>query len=245
MRRPRSFLLLVAIVFAACQSRQPVRDDVTIELDDKGATVTATTTFDLETPPAARGRVETARAAAIAGNDAWGIRFSRIAPDSERVIFDRRGGVLERVTRTARVSDPRNLQPFFADVSVLLDVTEGDGWRELSLYPGTSTRATREQQRHFDERLGEWSQAVARYMLAVHRLYAYLDANPSRAPYVFAAVFEVKGADGAPPAVLDDEEPLVAGVSRSADELLDRASAEEPGSLNLADEADLIFNPFP
>ena len=239
LRRPALALLLGFL--AAC-ARQPVSDVVTIEFEAEQPTVllSAQTTFDAQ----ARGRVDDARAAAIAGHDPWSLRFAQLSPESERTVLDRRRGVLERVSRSARI-DPRDLQRFFSDVSVTVKVTDGEGWRELALYPGTSTRASREQRRRFDERMGLWSRAVARYFTTVHHFYAYLRENPRRAEPLFAALFQQKGPDGTPFALTEDEQPLVDAVDRAVDDVLRAVAGEEESALDLAQEADLLFNPFP
>jgi hypothetical protein len=239
--------VMVLLLVASC-ARFPVTDELTITFGagDELVLVTAKTEYQLR--PATREaqqRVDEARAAALAGVDPWSMRFSRLTPESESVTLERHRGALERVTRTVRIP-AEELQRVFSDSSVTVDVLGGDGWRELALYPGSSSRATREQQRRFETHLNTWAETVARYFRAIDRLYRYLDEQPGRAEYLFAALFEEKGADGLVPPVLEEEEPLVRDVSEAIEaviELMDERAGDKAATM--AEEADLVFNPFP
>lgn len=228
---------LALLVLAAC-GRPPVRDEVTVQFFDEGdeIAVTAQTTFD-------RGntsrRVETARANALAAQDAWAVRFARLSPSSEEVTFSRHRGELERVTRSIRIPSD-DLQRVFADTAITVSLIDGEGWRELTFYPGTSSRAAREQTAHFESQLSDWSNDVARYFTAIDHLYDYLDENPQRARYVFEALLSEKEMP-----VLEDEEPLVTAAVRAMESIADRMDATEGEAMSFAEEADLIYNPFP
>jgi hypothetical protein len=225
----------------------PVTDEVSIEFnkEDSSVLVTAETTFDLNpTNDEMRVRVENARAAAQSGNDPWSLRFSRLTPESERLTTQKNRGVLERVTRAVRIQD-EDLQRIFADTNVTVDVIHGQGWRELRFYPGTSSRATREQQRRFASELSAWSGAVARYFAAVHRLYAYMNKSPGRARYLFAAVMSEKGEDGSDPVVTEEEQPFVDDVAKAMDDIATRLDEHEGRAATFAEETDLVLNPFP
>lgn len=243
----RSALLALLFVFAAC-TRAPVTDQVTIEpsSEDDTMTVTVQTTF-LLSPPSdeVRARVEAARAAALAGTDPWSVRFARLrTPDEERLTLEKTRGALERVTRAARIPSD-DLQQLLSDTGITVDVLRGEGWRELRLYPGSSGRATREQQAEFERTLDVWSRSVARYFTAMHHLYRYLDEHPHRERAVLAALLEEKGADGLVPPVFEEEEqPLLDAVTRSMDEITTRMDTEE-GRTAVFELADLVYNPFP
>lgn len=231
----------VLLLAAAC-AQPPVREDVTLDFsrDSDHVTVTAQTTFDLEPrTPAAVARVEEARTAALSSTDAWSARFARVTPEVEELTFRKRGGALERVVRSGRIRT-HDLQQLFSDTSITISVVDGEGWRELAMYPGTSTRASREVQREFDEGLQSWSAEVARYVTAIQHLYAYMDENPQRARYLFAAVLHEKDA-----VVLEDEQPLVDAVMHAMDDIATRMDVEEASGVLIAEAADLIFNPFP
>ncbi|MBV8516462.1 MAG: hypothetical protein JO197_03570 [Acidobacteria bacterium] len=249
MRR-RLGLALVALlaVITAC-ARVPVSDEVTIDFADSrdGDLVSVTVQTDFLSQPAnsaMRTRIDTARDAAVAGTDAWSARFARLSPESERLTFDRSRGTLDRVTRAVRIPAD-DLQRIFSDMNVTVSLVRGDGWRELTLYPGTSSRATREQRREFEEALSAWSGDVAHYFNAVQHLYSYLDKHSDRARYVFAAVLDEKDEAGNDPMVTEDEQPLVENVRHAMETLADKLDASEGRATTFAEEADLVYNPFP
>jgi hypothetical protein len=124
-----------------------------------------------------------------------------------------------------------------------MNVTRGEGFSELAIYPGASSRATREQQRKFEEELDAWSAEVARYFTAVRHLYRYLDENPGRAQYVFAAL--IAGKDEDAPPVTEDEQPLLDEVVEAMVAIGNRLERQNAQAQTLTEWADLIFNPFP
>jgi hypothetical protein len=244
VRRRLAAALLVLV--AGC-AKFPVSDEVKIEFRDDSTSVlvTAETTFELK--PAndeIRARVENARASAQSGTDPWSLRFSRLTPDVERVTFQKDHGVLERVSHFASIPGD-DLQRIFSDTNVTVDVLQGDGWRELRFYPGTSARATREQQRRFASELSIWSGSVAHYFTAIHHLYSYMNEKPGRARYLFAAVLHEQREDGSDPIVAEEEQPLVDDVEHAMDEIASRMDQQEGRAATFAEEADLVLNPFP
>lgn len=240
----RLALLLLILLAAAC-GRPPIHDEVTIELDGREATITAQTTFDLDSKHAeVRSRLESARSAALAGTDAWGARFARLTPQSEQLTFHRRHGVLDRVTRSGRISRDE-LQRFFSDASMTVTFVDGDGWTEMTIYPGGSTRATREQREHFTRGLSSWSNEVARYFTALSHVYSYLDGAPHRAEFIFAALLNEKRVDGTDPVLTEDEQPMIDAVVEAMEEIGQRMDVEEGRALSFAEEADLVYNRIP
>ena len=243
-------LALCALLVAAC-SRSPVSDAVTIEIEKNDwVHVTAQTTFDDTTVDSSTrmAMVEAARFAALHDTDAWSARFGRVTAEDESVSYEKHRGQLDRVTRAVRI--PSNqLQQVFSDVNITVNILNGPGWRELSFIPGGSTRATREQRRHFEDSLDSWSAAVARYFAAIHRLYVYLGANPQRGPALFGALLSEKPAD---PMTVDprflvaeEEQPLVDSVTAAMEEIGTRMDESQDGATTFGEEADLIYNPFP
>jgi len=234
------------LLLAAC-AKPPVSDELTIEpsKDDDTLLVTVSTTFALD--PAndrIRTRVDAARSAAQAETDAWSVRFARLTPEDERVTYQKHRGTLERVTRSARIGSD-DLQQVFSDANITVDVLRGEHWRELTFYPGASSRASREQQQRFDAELAVWSESVAHYFTAVHHLYSYLRSEPGRDQYIFAALLNEKGPDGGDPVVLEIEQPFVDAVIAAMEDIAERMDDQEGRAANLAEQADLIFNPFP
>jgi hypothetical protein len=243
----RRGLPILLLLLAAC-TQVPVSDQITIEpsSEDDTLMVTVTSTF-LATPKSdrLRERVEAARAAALAGTDPWSVRFERLrTPIEERHTVEKSRGALERVTHAARIPAD-DLQQLLSDTSITVDVLRAEGWRELRLYPGSTGRATREQQAELERTLAVWSRSVARYFTAIDHLYSYLDAHPQRAQPMFAALLEERQEDGTIPAVFEEEEqPLLDAVTHSMDEIATRMDSEE-GQTAVFELTDLVFNPFP
>lgn len=226
----RLALVVGLLVLAACETRVP-HDELTIELsrDDEDAVVTAQVPLDSDAE----------REAALAGNDPWSVRFARLNAAEERTTFDKSHGTVQRVTHSIRI--PRHdLQQVFADTNVTVALHESEGLTELRFYPGSSTRASRRQQEHFDAAVEWWSAGAARYFDALHRLYSYMDANPDRVEALWAAVL---GLNQTP--LFEEEQPYVDQLIRSMDELLAQMDEDEAAAVALAEEADLVYNPFP
>jgi hypothetical protein len=245
-RRVALLLLLLPLLFLPACTPPPVSDEVTVEFTAGDAVVvTAETTFTLKPQnEQARTRVESARSAAETETDPWAVRFASLTPESDRVTFQHDHGTLERVTRSVRIPS-RDLQHVFSDAHITVNVLQGEGWRELEFYPGTSVRATREQQRHFDENLVEWSALVARYYGSVDLLYHYMDQNPARAQDLFRALLEQRDEAVPGPVLLEIEEPLVEDVRSAMEAVATRMDEDQGRADTFAEEADLIFNPFP
>lgn len=247
VRRVQAIAATVALLFAAACVKPPIREELSIELsrETDAVVVTAETTFDLESrAPVVRERVDAARAAVEAGTDPWATRFARVSPEADRLALDRSRGVLERVTRSARIA-PEELQQIFADTNITVTVVRGDGWRELAFYSGTSNRGSREQHRRFEEELERWSRSVAIYFQALQRLYAYLDEQPQRARWVFAALLNEKNFDGPGPVVLEDEQPLIEDTVEAMAAIATGMERQMTQAPTLGEQADLLFNPFP
>jgi hypothetical protein len=235
-----------ALLLTAC-AQPPVRDEVTLDFSSEPGhvVVTAQTRFELDPKSGFdRSRVESARAAALSSTDPWAARFARLAPEEEEHATRKQRGALESVTRSARVGE-EDLQQLFADTNITVRVTDGDGWRELAFYPGSSGRASREQHARFHSALADWSTFVARYYAAVHQLYAYMDRNPQRAQFLFASLLSEKGPDGVVPALAEEEQALVDRLLEAMDAVATQMDAQEGRAPSLGEDADMIFNPFP
>ncbi|HEY0371505.1 MAG TPA: hypothetical protein VGD79_05865 [Thermoanaerobaculia bacterium] len=244
MTRRLCCLLLLVLLLATC-ARVPVTDELKIEPDKDGDTVVVTASSTLmENPPNdyLRSRVDAARAAVLSNTDPWSIRFARLTtPEEEWVTYQKSRGTLQRVVRSARMPAD-DLQHLLSDTNITVDVVRGEGWREIAFYPGSGGRATREQQKEFDAALNTWAQSVARYFTAVHHLYSYLQQAPGRDEYVFAALV-TDDVDEA--LVTDEERPLVEAVVDAMGDIATKMDEYEGHTATLAEEADLVFNPFP
>ena len=141
--------------------------------------------------PALARRIAAARRDLLEGTDPWGPRFTALAPAAERYSWEKLGGELKTVSRSALVVEPEGLAPFFADSSlrVLYEVRKEEGTAELSIAPGLSARATRRQRQEMQKLLERWSGEIAGYLVATRKLYAYTEEHPDRARVCFGALF--------------------------------------------------------
>ena len=237
MRRA-TFAAVVFLFAASCANI--VHHDLTLTFDDTGehVTVAAATSIPTTKDSRDRGRDDRLRDDILAGRDEWSLRFANANPESYRVMLDRAHGELIRAERIARI-DSGDLQKIFFDVAVSAVVTRGDGWAELAIYPGTSTRATRPQRDDAEKKLRAYSERAVRYFDSVRMMYEYMNEHPPRAPEVFSALF--RDADDPRPSFLTEEEhDLVAAVRRGVDGLTENDDTEQ-----LEAEADLVYNPLP
>lgn len=236
----RRALLAAVIFYFAASCANIVHHDLTLTFDDTGerVTVAAATSIPATKDSHDRGRDDRLRDDILAGRDEWGLRFANANPESYRVMLDRARGELIRAERIARI-DTADLQKVFFDVAVSSVVTRGDGWAELTIYPGTSTRATRPQRDDVEKKLRIYSERAVRYFQAVRVMYDYMNQNPRRAAELFAALYR-EADDPRPSLITDEEHDLVAAVRRGVDGLTENEDTEQ-----LEAEADLVYNPLP
>jgi hypothetical protein len=238
----RRALILLAISALLVSCEPVVQHFLTLTFDDSGEHVTisaSTKVNDAKPGTPEYAEAEEERQALLLGRDEWSIRFASAQPDAERVTFDRSAGQLRAVEHSATVP-AGNLQKFFFDTPLSVVVTRGEGWVELAIYAGSSTRATREQQRRVEKTLTTYSERAARYFDSIRSMYAYLDEKPQRATALFTALFTDEKEKTEPPAISDHEHSLVADVVGNIDSL---AGSSEGGADDR--EFDLVFNPFP
>jgi hypothetical protein len=230
-----------AVVFAfAASCAKIVHHDLTLTFDDSGEHVSVAAATAIPTSKDSRDRAsdDRLRDDILAGRDEWSLRFANANPDSYRVVLDRAHGELIRAERIARI-DTADLQKIFFDVAVSAVVTRGDGWAELAIYPGTSTRATRPQRDDAEKKLRAYSEHAVRYFYAVRAMYEYMNEHPQRAGEVFTALF--READDPRPLLLTDEEhDLITATRKGLDGLAVNDDTDQ-----LEAEADLVYNPLP
>jgi hypothetical protein len=234
-----AFAALIAACFLSCDP--PIRRVVVLTFNEAAdlVTISATTflgTADPKTPEAAQ--IADEREALLEGRDEWSVRFANAQPESDRVILQRTHGELVSLEHVASIA-PDNLQKFFFDTHLTITFTRGDGWAELTIYPGSSDRATRQQREHVDRMLNIFSARAARYFQTVRGLYAYLDAKPQRTMDMFTAL--IRSEKDPPARVSDDEEKIVSGVRDSMDSL----AIDQEDTKTLDRDFDAAFNPFP
>jgi hypothetical protein len=233
---------LAALAAGACGVRSPITNRVTLDFDkdDSRVTVTAVTEIAAEVPtPAMMRRAERVREALLAGHDEWSNRFDAVQAESERLLFVKKRGLLQKVEHSA-VIDCDQLQQFFADVPMTIALTRGDGWTELAIYASSSTRATRQQRDYADKAMYAWCLEAARYLEAMNALYDYLAGRPDRGRPVFTILFSRDAQ-----AVDKREQALIEPVSRLMDSIFARVREAEGETFGLDELTDLVYNPFP
>lgn len=237
----------VLIALTAACAPPPVAEEVAIDIESNDRVrVTSQTTFNdaHAKTPAAVAKIDAARFAAQHGTDEWSARFARVTAEDESLTVEKHRGKISRVIRVVRIPS-RDLQQVFSDTNITINLLEGEGWRELAFYPGGSMRATRVQQQHFESALLSWSAAAARYYTAIDRLYFYLNANPRRAPDLFADLLGEKGDVLTPLVLAEEEQALADAVKDAMEDIATRMDQQQDDDMRFAEEADLIYNPFP
>lgn len=236
----RRISIAAAAFFFAGSCGRIVHHDLMLTFDDRGERVTIAAATSLPTSKESRdtARDDRLREDILAGRDEWSLRFANASPESDRVTFERARGELIRAEHVARI-DTADLQKVFFDVAVSAVVTRGDGWAELAIYPGSSTRATRQQRDDAEKRLRAYSQRAVRYFEAVRSMYGYMNAQPQRAAEIFAALFRDED-DPQPSLINDEEHDLVTAVRKTIEAL----TLDEDTEV-LEAEADLVYNPLP
>lgn len=213
--------------------------EVTLSFDASGEHVTIAVESRIPEKGRDDERAQRLREDLVAYRDEWSLRFANANPREDRMLFERTRGTVVRVEHVARI-DSDDLQKFFFDVPLSTAVTRGPGWTELTIYPGASMRATREQRENVEKTLQLYAHRALEYFAAVRALYAYLDERPQRATELFKALF--RDDEDARPVLLTDVEMALVDATRAT---LVRFAFGEDETSNLEREADLVFNPFP
>jgi hypothetical protein len=235
----RTFLAAAVFAFAA-SCGTIVHHDLTLTFDEYGERVSvfAATSIPTSKDSKDRARDDRLREDILAGRDEWSLRFANANPETSRVVLDRAKGELIRAERSVRI-DTADLQKIFFDVSVSAVVTRGDGWAELAIYPGTSTRATRPQRDDAEKKLRAYSERAVHYFAAIRSMYDYMNEHQARARDIFAALFRDDD-DPQAPLITAEEHDLVIALRTALNAL-----TEDDNSEQLEAEADLVYNPLP
>ena len=185
-------------------------------------------------------RVENLREAIAGNRDEWALRFNGVHVETERLIVDRANGKITGVERMTTI-DRDELPKFFNDMSVTVSLLPNNGFTELTIIPGASTRATRQQRERVLATLHEWSREAADYIDALGTLYEYLDEHPARAETAFQLLL----GDRDEKSTIEREQALVRAVWDTSDRIRERMRPQETDPYMVDEEFDLVFNPFP
>lgn len=229
----------------------PVEELVVIELHPEDrATITARVELmpiSREENLAAWRRVDHYRSILLEEADPWTRRFGALQPLSESFHWDKSNGELRSVERSA-VIDARELNLFLADSGVSVFLTGDGDWRELSIYPGESTRATSEQRALLESRTDRWTEALASYFVALRSLYDYLDDHRDRERAVFVQVFRELVSDEELDAAVElseDEMALVEDLRSAMEAAWKILEVDPDDAYSLNEISYLVHDPFP
>ncbi|HSS79544.1 MAG TPA: hypothetical protein VLV54_22685 [Thermoanaerobaculia bacterium] len=250
----RGLCLLGFAGLAASCFESPIRESLLLRFLPGGAVVVTSSVaidaFAGSGNPALTRRLATTRRDFLEGTDAWGPRFAALAPAAERFSWEKLGGELKTVSRSALVEKPEGLAPFFADSSlrVLYEVRQEEGTAELSIAPGLSARATRKQRQEMQALLERWSGEVAGYLAATRKLYAYVDEHPDRARDCFGALFNELLSEGDRKKLgkpTDEEKRLLDRVGDAMQKVWDVLLVPEGQEYSPDEISHLVYDPFP
>ena len=232
----------MALLLAACGVKPAVENRLSLVFYDDPSRVHVNTSIHIEDPgnKVIATRVNDLRESIAGNRDEWAMRFAGLNIDSERIIVDREYGHITGVERQTTI-DRNELPKFFNDMSATVSLLPNNGYAELTIIPGTSSRATRQQRERVLATLHQWSTEAAAYVDALSHLYEYLDTNPQQAQ----ATFTVLLGDRDQKMVNDEEQALIEKVWNTADRLSDRLRPNETDAYMVDEEFDLVFNPFP
>lgn len=242
-----AFACVTVLGASSCESG--IEKVVTLTFSDQNPEVvtisTSTQLRGVKEGTAEAVAVERERQALLSGSDEWTMRFASADPELERITFEHERKQLQRVEHVGQVPVSR-LQRFFFDTPLTVSVAHGEGWEELTVYAGASTRASRQQKDRVEKLMTTFSQHTVRYFAATRAVYGYLRDNEHRAEPLFLHLGAALMGDPKNPVDLpeltDDETALVAVLAESIEALLD----SQQGDAGAVDrELDAAFNPFP
>lgn len=230
------------LLLSACGIKPAVENRLSLVFYEDPSRVHVNTSIRIDTPDnkVIAERVDTLREAIAGNRDEWAMRFAGLNIDNERIIVDRENGRVTGVERLTTI-DRNELPKFFNDMSVTVSLLPNNGYTELTIIPGASSRATRQQRERVLATLHQWSTEAAAYVDALSHLYQYLDEHSDRVQPAFTILL----GDHDQKSVIDEEQALIEKVWNTADRLSDRMRPKETDAYMVDEEFDLVFNPFP
>lgn len=252
MRNRLSVLLALAgsVLFVSC-FEDPVAEKVDIRLRPDGyAEVTHQITFSspgAEGNKALAARIDALRNEHVRQQDRWSQLMSLASPELETLEWHREGGVLKSVRQSGVVS-LESLDRLFAQQGLTFSRLDDEQWHELSIYPGASRRATREQQQRVAMAFDGWAMAVADYVEAMRAVYDHAERNPSRAAAVLRPLFADLLADGEKESTDEEGTSEETALVQRAEDAMNRVTEvvsfgpDQPYTLN--ELSLLVYDPF-
>jgi len=244
--------ILPAALTLAC-FEQPITESIDIRfLGPESALVRVTVRLadpaHFKDSPAARDRIESARRAIVELRDPWSDRLKSLAPEAERITWDRSRGDVVRFDHRVVVADAAHLHSFFKDTLVQAQVSRREEATEFTLTPWPGSRAGRPESERLEHALDDWAGAVARYLAAGRSLYDYLEANPGRARPCFANLFKnllPEDAREDADTLNDRDEEVVDPFSDAMAALLGLFEVTAGEAYSLEELSALVHDPFP
>lgn len=241
-------LWVASLVLVAACGPPDIQERLHCDLHGDGSSeVTFTVEFaslSASDSEARQERLAAARTRYFEGWDSWGQRFARAGQASETAVetfaWQRVGGRLARLERTAAFEDPSQLADFFADTDLTVLFSPGPSESEFSVFPGPPTRATEDERERFEALLETWSAAARDYLVEVADLYRYLEGREARAPLIFRAIFEDSSAG-----LLDSEHERLDRLLETFLAVLEIAEEPDAAGNSLEELARRIYDPFP
>jgi hypothetical protein len=231
-----------ALLLAACGVKPAVENKLALAFYEDPSRVHVNTSIRISDPEnrVIAERVDNLREAIDGNRDEWAMRFSGLNIENERIIVDRANGKVTGVERQTTI-DRNELPKFFNDMSVTVSLLPSNGYTELTIIPGASSRASRQQREHVLATLHDWSTEAAAYVDALSHLYEYLDAHPERAQPAFTILL----GDRDQKSVIDEEQAFIDKVWLTSDRIAERLQPKATDPYVVDEEFDLVFNPFP
>ena len=246
--RPSALAVVATILTLTACLEPPVSESLQVRLPSSGGyVVTIAETLhergDYDDRPEVQDRLDVVARELDERRDPWSDRLRELEADSVREIIDRRqDDRIVRVVRHARGFDLSALSRMLRDAGIKVAYGEGEGWRELTLVPDTVGRATSAQRQRVSAALATWSQDIAVYLKATHRLYRYLDAHPEHASECLARVLDQKTDD---PTLSPEEEELAAAVAEAMNQVASALWPAEREAYTLDELSRLVYDSFP
>ena len=244
--------VLACLALASCFD-PPVRESLLLRFLPNGAVV-ATSTVEIADTGTANAalerRVGEVRRAILEGSDPWGARFAAAEPAAERFAWEKRLGDLRGASRSAVITEPRNLAAVFGDTSLSVNYEVDTERRiaELTIVPGPASRASRKQREDLDRVMETWTAALAEYLAAAQQLYAYLEERPERAHACFGTLFAEQLSEddvGSLQELTKDEEKVVGRLDEATRQVLEVLVVPDNGSYSPDEVSHLVYDPFP